>query len=145
MPAPFTPRSAKNAKVRIDTFAFTSKKWTVTPKADKIDTTHFESGGYAASISGIVSIEFSIEADYDAANNPYDLPVGLQPGIDETGSEPSPTHLVKLYLNDLTGPYWQITAANVWEAPMTADVKGALGISLKGEGTGTFIFPSGPA
>lgn len=137
--AAFTPRSAKNAKVRINAMVFVAKKWTVTPKVDKIDTTNFESGGYAASTPGITSCEFTIEADYDAANNPYDLPMNVQP------AESASDNLILLYLNDTSGPYWQISLANFWEAPMSADVKGALGISLKGEGSGVYLYPSGPA
>jgi hypothetical protein len=137
--AAFTPRSAKNAQVRINGMTFTAKKWTVTPKVDKIDTTNFESGGYAVSTPGITSIEFTIEADYDAANNPYDLPTNVQP------AESANDNTVKLFLNTVSGPYWLISSANFWEAPMTADVKGALGISLKGEGSGAYIYPTGTA
>ncbi len=132
-----TPRSAKNAKVRFNSIVFNSKKWTVTPKTDKLDTSNSESAGYGDWISGFVYCEFTVEGDADAVLNPYDTAPspGLQAGAALTN--------VKLYLNDTTGPYWSFPAAGVLEAPMTGDVKQTLGISVHCEGRGIFVYPTG--
>lgn len=133
----FTPRSAKNAKVRIGAATFTAKVWNVVNKSDKLDTTNFESGGYETSTFGIESAEVSIEADWDGAANPFDSPPALTPGASVS--------TVKLYLNDTTGPYWSFPTLNLFEANCTANVRETLKISIKGSGHGTFVRPTGAA
>lgn len=133
----FAPRSAKNAKVRFGNTTFVSKKWTVTPKADKIDNTNSEGGGFGSSNPGILEADVEIDADWDGNNNPYDLPVGAQPG--ETIVN------LKLFINDVTGPFWLFPTFNVYECPNDAPVRENVHITIKGSGTGQFFFPTGAA
>jgi hypothetical protein len=131
----FTPRSAKNAKTRINGVVLTTRKWVVTPKTTKIDTSNHEGGGWAENITGLVEMEIQITFHPDATANPYDAPRQLTPGTRLTN--------VMLYLNDVTGPFWQIPMANVIEHPMTADVKDALDDTITLAATGSFIYPTG--
>lgn len=133
----FTPRSAKNAKIRMGNTVFVAKKWEVNPKADKIDNTNTEGGGFASSNPGIVEAEVSIEADWDGANNPYDVAVNAQPGQTITN--------LKLYINDVTGPFWLFPVFIVYEAPNGAQVRENVHINIKGSGSGTFTYPTGAA
>ncbi len=50
---------------------------------------------------------------------------------------------LKLYLNDLAGPYWYFPTPYFKSVPMTADVKTALGHTITGEGSAVFAYPSG--
>lgn len=79
----------------------------------------------------------SVEADYDCANNPFDTPPTIRPGTTLSS--------VKLYLNDTTGPYWDITYLKVLTTPMKANVKEELGFSFTGKAKGSWSFPTGSA
>jgi hypothetical protein len=130
-----TPYSAKNAKVRFGAGPSTlhAKAWEITPKADLVDTTNFESGGYKESIFGIHEASITITFDDDGANNVRDL--GLTEGASVS---------LKLYLNGVGGPHWNGTI-NIATQPMRADVRQAVGCTLTGEFTGTFSGPTGNA
>lgn len=132
---PFTPRSAKNAKVRFGATTLTAKKWTVTPKADKLDVTNFEGTGFYECIGGIKTADVTIEFDLDGAANNYDI-ASIQPGNNNTS-------VVKLYLNDTAGPYWQFSNFFIETMPNAADVKTAQTGTLTGCGSGVFIYPTG--
>lgn len=136
----FTPRSAKNAKVRIGTQILVAKKWTVTPKSDKLDVSNFEGGGFYEFIGGLVQADVEIEFDMDAAavnatGNNYDIP-NIQPGNNNTA-------VVKLFLNDTTSPFWSFPNFFIETMPNTADVKQTQQGRLTGSGSGQFLYPTG--
>lgn len=132
-----TPRSAKNAFVRVGNATYAHQSWNVNPKADLIDTSNSESGGAAEYTAGFVYCDVSISGPFDAAQNPYDAPVGFQAG--ETISN------VKLYLNGLAGPFWSFPTLKVESAPNKADVKQALMIDISGKAHGEWVYPTGAA
>ena len=135
MPLPFKPLSAKNAKVRINGATFTAKKWTVTPKADKIDNTNFEGGGFGSNNPGIVEADIEIDADFDGNANPYDVPIQASTQLTS----------VHLFINDITGPFWSFPLLNVYEVPNDAPVRENVHVNIKGSSTGQFIYPTGSA
>lgn len=127
--------SGKNAKVRYGVGATTlkCKKWTVTPKAAKLDVTNSESAGYGEYVVGIHDVDIELEFDYDVGGAPY------ASGIFRAGTSISN---LKLYQNDTTGPFWDITTAIVEEAPNTAEVRGLVSIRMKLYGTGSYVYPT---
>lgn len=131
----FTPRSAQNAKVRLNNgVVLTAKSWNVVTKADKLDTTNMESAGYAENIPGIQDLEFTIEFALDAAANPYDSPRLLI--VTQLQSN------IKLYLNDTSGPYWDLDGY-IYENNCKADVRGLLEGTVRGSATGVYVEPTG--
>lgn len=112
-----------------------SNKACVTPKVDLIDSTTFESAGYFECITGIVRLDGSVKALYDAQGSPYDSPSSLTAGATLTTT--------KLYINDTTGAYWNIPTARVSEAPVMANVKEGVKFDFNFTGSGTFTYPTG--
>lgn len=152
MPGQFTPLSAKFAQVRFNAGSgpgttITAKKWTVTPTADILDVTNFEGAvaavvpnpnvngaGFADYISGILQCEFSIEGDWDSANDIFGVPLGpFVIGQYITG--------VKLYTNLVGSSFWLFNAAVISETPWTAAVRETITFSITCKGKGAFTYP----
>lgn len=136
--AAFTPLSAKNAKVRITvnsttSFVFTAKRWTVSPRVDPLDITNFEGEGFADWLGGIKECEFTIEADYDSLNDPFQDPPDLV-----AGSIIGP---VLLYTDDIPSDHWNFPNVLVVETPMTAAVRELIGITITCKAKGAFMEP----
>lgn len=129
----FTPLSAKNALVRIGTYVFTARKWTVNPKGDALDITNFEGGGFADWIGGIIEAEFTIEAQWDSASDPF----AAAPNVTVT----TILSTIKLYTNGLASAFWSFPSALVTDTPMTADVRQTEDISCTCKAKGTFVYP----
>lgn len=123
--------SAKNAKVRVGATTFYAKKWTATPKGQKLETTDFETAGFGTYLGGIVDLDVEIEAVYDIGSSPIAT-------LFVSGSN---TSNVKLYLNDTTGPYFNIPTLFVEEATVSAEVRGLVELKIKGCGNGIFTNP----
>jgi hypothetical protein len=134
MPYTFVPRSAKNAKVRINNTIFTARIWTVTPRAAESDTTNFETGGQDDVETNTVGLDVEIEADADGNINPYDVTLNLVPGQNVAA---------KLYLNDTAGPFWNIPTLKILTAPNTADPKKMVGIKITGKAKPGWAYPLG--
>lgn len=131
----FTAYSAKNAKIRygVGIATLTAKKWTATPKVDKIDITNFEAAGFFKPLAGIHYLDITIELDIDGQSNPYDA------GFSEGATVAS----VKLYLNDTTGPYWDVPLFFVESTTSPHDVKQSGQMTITGCASGTFTDPTG--
>ncbi len=134
----FNAYSAKNSAVRLGSSTLTAKKWTVTEKSDRLDSTNFESGGYAENVNGIRELTFSIELDDNGALSYTDL--GIYAGVIFSSSTP-----LKLYLNGVNGPYWSIPNPFIESIGHNADVKSTLGLTIQGNATGTYSRPTGTA
>ncbi len=138
----FNAYSAKNAMVRAGAgpTTLTSKKWTVTPKAEALDTSNFEGAGFEENITGLRGNGFSIELDDNGALNYFDA--GFTAGAFITN--------LKLYLNSSStgtpnGPYWLFPSAWIESPAMNADVKSTMGLTITGKGSGTFTYPTSTA
>ena len=130
---PFVPFSAKNAMVRIGGTPLAVKSWNVDAKADEIDTTNTEGGGFYSGLIGIQSAEVTMEFDVDSLASPYNNPPNLGPGE---------TTEVKLYWDGLAGPFWYFPKLLIFGAPNKANVKEAVGMSIRGKGNGIYGFPT---
>lgn len=128
---PFTPVSARLAKVRIGTVVFTANKWTVTPTGDELDTTNFEGAGFGDRIIGVVDCEAVVEADWDSAANNFAL---VFPG--------AVLSTVKLYLNDTTGSFYSFPVVLVTQTPTTAEVRGKLQLTITFKNKGIYAMPA---
>jgi hypothetical protein len=131
----FTPRSAKNAKIRLSNVVHYAYEWSVTPKADEIDATNFEGSGFYEWIPGIVSATYNAKALYDCQGSPYDSPSSLTAGATLTTT--------KLYINDTTGAFWLFPTSRVLDAPTMANVKEGVKFDFNAKGSGTFTYPTG--
>lgn len=129
------PVSAKNAKVRINSSVLYNSKWTATPESAMLDTSNMEGGGFEDQIPGLRKLEIHIEGWWDAAANPYDLPLSLADG--------SVVAFI-LYTADIGSPAWTGTGL-VKGAPMTADVKDLVKYTVDIKAKGAFGTPTGDA
>lgn len=127
-----TQLSAKNAVVRVNGSAVVSKRWVVTPKADALDVTNFEGGGYGDYIAGIVEADITIEFDFDSSNPQYSNPPNLAAG--QTISN------LLLYTNGTSSAKWTFASALVTESPNEAAVRDALKGTATLKSKGSFSF-----
>jgi len=129
----FTPLSAKNAQVRFGNYVFTAKKWQVNPKGDALEITNFEGGGFADWIGGVIECDFTIDADWDSASDPFANP----PNIVVT----SILSTIKLYTNLVGSAFWSFPSALVTDTPFSADVRQTESFSCTCKAKGTFQYP----
>lgn len=120
------------------------KKWTITVKTDKIDTSNTEGGGYTENIPGMYSLDFVIEMDDNRAVNHLNngSQGELQVGLHSAGA----TGNLKFYLNS-TGstPYWSVPDFLIESAVMNGDVRTAMGLTITGCNHGPWAYPVGTA
>ncbi len=134
----FTPFSAKNAKVRVNSTVVTSKKWTVEIDGGDNDITNFEGGGFSDTIGGILSATITVSFDYDSSLNMFASGgLNLVPG--QKG-----TNLI-LYLNDTTNATacWTFPSFLVCPHTTDADVKANMAGTYKFKNKGSFTAPTG--
>lgn len=131
--------AAYNASVRINGNTLIAKKWEVNNKADKLDVSNFEGGGFKEYIGGMVDCDVSIEFDWygTAGGNPFDAPLSILPSTALTN--------VRLYVNGTAGPFWSFPSFFVESVTNTADTKQQMTLRVTGSSTGTFTDPTGAA
>lgn len=120
-----------------------SKKWVVTIKTDKLDTSNFEGGGYTENIPGLYSLDFTIDLDDNRAVNHFNTGAQgeLAVGLHSAGA----TGNLKLYLNSTSGPYWSLPDFLIESVVMSADVRTPMGITITGCNHGPWAYPTGTA
>jgi hypothetical protein len=134
-----TPKSAKNAKVRIgavgggQNFVLYAASWKVEPEVNYDDTTSFEDQGFETQAPCVAKATVEISGFFDAGANPYDGPPQIRPGSQISA---------KLFLED-GAPAWDFPKLDITTAPMTAEVKGVLKITINGKAWGSFSYPTG--
>lgn len=141
----YNPYSARNARVEVNRGAgaaiglFVAKAWDVEVKTEALDFTNFKSKAKRESLAGNSMLTFTIETNdngLDVATNVF------RPGFYASAIN------VKLYLNAFVrgiGPYWSIPTPFIDSVAFRADVNGAMGVVIRGHGSGEFSFPSGQA
>lgn len=129
------PLSAKNAKARIAGTILYQTKWNVAPEAALLDTTNAEEGGFENQITGVRKCMINVEGWWDGSANMYDAPLILVDGQVIAG--------LKLYVNDLAGPFWSFPYATLSSPPMTADVKDLIKYTLSFKAAGSWTYPVG--
>lgn len=131
----FTPRSGKNAVVRIGTTVVTCHDWSVDYSADELPVDNFEDGGFGRTTTGLLRAKITLEMDADSAANPYDSPIALNPGTVVTN--------LKCYLNGTSNAFWLFPTAVVLTAPQKAGVKGTISNTFTLASQGVFSQPGG--
>ena len=124
--------SARNAAVRFGAITVTAKRWQVTSRAEKLDTSNFEGGGYTENIAGLRSIDVTIEFN-DSAIYAY-----FATGLITAGALFAN---VKLYLNSTSGPFWDLPYLFIESVQQSADVHQAMELTLTGSNHGPFAYP----
>jgi hypothetical protein len=85
----------------------------------------------------LLTAKITITFDLDGDNNPWDAPLNLQPGTTINASS------TKLFLNDVTGPYWDFPAVKVLSNSTKANVRDMLNGTVTLQNKGAFSFPTG--
>jgi len=124
--------SSKNARVRIDSTNFAATKWSVDVKADEIDITNFETGGFKDYLTSYVEAMISIDLFYDTTNGPFDtnlLSVGSQPAI------------LLFTQRDTAQEFFSFPASIILSANVSAEVRDAVRVSVTARNKGAFLYP----
>lgn len=125
----------KLAKTTVNGTDINGDGWSVDPTAERQDVTSTRTGGYRGVITGIRGATFTMTLSWDAAANPMDNPPSLKAGTTLTN--------VKLYLNDVTSPFWSFPIAKVLGTPMETKVGDTLKLTVNCESDGPFVEPTG--
>lgn len=128
-------RAGKNARISANGTNLNYGKFDCNDKADKIDTTNFESTGQGQGTTGVETIEHSGSGLWDAGRNAFDSPPGIYP----QDSFPN----LKYYLNQTDNTFWNFPLALILSASNGAEVRGAVQFSWSGESNGPFNRPTG--
>lgn len=118
-------RSAKNSRVAVGGTAMKKSTWELTLRGDDLDTTTFESLGIEQGTIGIVGIDWSMGANWDAQANNLDNPPGLYPR-DDLGD-------VKFYTNTVDNVFWDLPQSRVLSSKNGAEVRGLVTFSTDGK------------
>lgn len=123
--------SGKLGKVRINGSTVRVTRWSVTPRADKLDFSNSESAGVGEYLGGIKDLDFTIEFDYYTTDALF---VGTVPGALVAN--------IYLYVNDTTGPYWLIPYGIIERMECSSQVRGKVSGSLSGTASGGWTAPA---
>lgn len=129
-------RAAKGSRASVEGVVLRKSTWEVTYRGDDLDTTTFESAGFDQGTIGIVGIDWSLGANWDAQANNLDDPPGLFPR-DNLGP-------VILFENVSDNVFWNIGQSRVISSKNGAEVRGLVTFSTEGKSNGTGILqPTG--
>jgi hypothetical protein len=116
-------------------------KWSCTPQAGDVDTTHFEStavvGGetilFDEGSTGKLSCDIDIEAWWNQEDNPTASPISIRPG--------QILGPVECHINRTTGFGFYFPQIRVLTMPVMHEVNGKVSYSFKAKSHGPFYFP----
>ena len=132
----YTPRSAKDAKVRINGNTFVSQQYDVDESVDEIDTSSAEDNGYGDLIGNLSRATVTVQGMMDAGNNPFDTPLDITPGTTLTN--------VKLYISGTSLAYWDFPSVLVVSVRHGANVRsGGHTINWTFKSKGQYSEPTG--
>jgi hypothetical protein len=140
------PISTRNARVTV-TNQVTSQsanilatRWVVEVKADEIDTTTFESGGYAEFLPSYVQADISVDGFYESGGSPFAYDAGVD--LCCAGSYVA----LDLY-SHRTGAAgtdgFFFPAAYILTASGATAVRDAARVSFTAKNVGSFTYPGG--
>jgi hypothetical protein len=130
------PLAAYNARVRIGGVILCATKWEVSAETNLLEVFCFEAIGFSDYLAGMRKAEYTLSGWYDAQQNMWDPPVGLQDGAIISN--------VRLYDNGLNSPYWSFPTSIIRSAKQTADVKDFMRFDITGVAKLAYYYPSGP-
>lgn len=124
-------RAAKGSRVSVEATILKKSTWEVTYRGDDLDTTTFESQGFEQGTIGIVGLDWSLGANWDAQQNNLDDPPGLFPR-DNLGT-------VIFFENVSDNVFWNIPVNRVISSKNGAEVRALVTFSSEGKSNGTGI------
>src|SRR5262245_24488175 len=134
---PGVPLSAKDAMVRIGTVTpavLWARVWRIKPRTRWVPVPSFEGGGFTNYVACLRSCTLTLEFWYDADQNPYEIPIGMEDGFRISD--------LKLHLSGVTSPYWDIKKFNVEGPDHDADVEVEHKVVMNGMAEGAFFYPN---
>ena len=140
--SPTTFRAGRTSRVAVGANNLKQNEYTVTDKAEKLDTTNFEDQSYGEAISGIREAEFSLKGVWDAGNNYYaNDPPGLYPR-DDGGTNNDATTIYTSLLDAVKSfyifPYWGCMSAKI-----SSTARGTVNFEADCWSNGPYTDPSG--
>lgn len=141
-------RAGKGGAVNVNSTVCNMKKFSVTESAGDLDTTNFESwtdeygssgsgGGisFEQGLVGVLSAKFDIDGNWDAAQDPYDPPVGFYPRDD--GPQ------VVTYINFIDTTYFQFFATRFLTGTVATATADLVTFAISGKNQGPYQRPTG--
>ena len=127
--------AGRRAKIRVGVTPLNARKWTWHPFTDMLDTTSFETDTFADYIGGIQDSDYTVEGWYAADANMFDNPPRIRVAQVLTG--------VKLYINDVAGPFVDIPSSVVADLSLMAEARGLVDFTFQARGKGAYQYPQG--
>jgi len=128
--------STKNARVEVGTPFSTleATKWTVEARADEIDVTNFESGGYTDYLTSYIDANGTVDAFWDKSTNvPFADPPLVLPGNQLA---------VRLHLHKNTvDAYYDFPVAIILSSSVDAAVRDVIRYNFTFRNKGYFVYP----
>ena len=118
-------RAGKGSRVSVESTVLRKSTWEVTLRGDDLDTTTFESSGIDQGTIGIVGIDWTMGANWDAQANNFDDPPGLFPR-DNLGT-------VIFFENVSDNVFWSLPQSRVISSKNGAEVRGLVTFSSEGK------------
>ena len=130
-----TFRAGKSSRAQSNSQNMYANDYSLTYRAEDLDTTHFESSGYETGIIGIKGLDWTLNADWDAGANPLDDPPGIYPRDDGTQ--------LKIYTNVSDNKAFVMATFRCFSSQITSSAKGKVSFSASGKSQGSFTVPTG--
>jgi hypothetical protein len=123
----------------LGTNEFSCTSWSVRPTAELVTFKNSRSGGYVLRQATFKDVAVMIAMDFDFANNPYQSPYGMGPGLLFTN--------VLLFLHEsgastLDGIKWTFSSLVSDDAPQSLNVDGKIATSFSLKGNGSYTLPA---
>ncbi len=122
-------RSGKGGRANIEGGDLRMSQWDCSEKAEKLDTTNFESGGKTQATFGPTTLEWSLRGPWDASTNADDDPPGLYVR-DDLGQ-------ATLYTSVSDNVFYSIPQSLVLSSACSAEVKGLVNFNCSCESNGS--------
>lgn len=130
-----TFRAGKNSRAQANAQNMYAKQFSVTYRGEGLDVTHFEASGYEVGIIGILGLDWSLSADWDAGANALDDPPGLYPRSDGTN--------LKIYTNVSDNKSFVMASFRCFQSQIQTNARGTVSYSSSGASQGSFTVPAG--
>ena len=109
-----------------------ANRWSTTLHADELDTSNFESNGKKSWLIGLQGLDWTIGANWDAAQPPFTDPPGLYMRDDGTA--------MNLYTKVSTNKYWNMPHWMCSNAQMEETVSGLVTFTASGRAQEDFSY-----
>ena len=119
----------------VDGSEFAMQEWSTTWRGADLDTTNFESNGYEEGLIGVQGVDWTVNGDWDASQNPLEDPPGLYPRV--------AGEAMILTTNTTDAQNWDFPQFRVHSSQLSVRTSGKVSINASGKNNGTFTPPTG--